>query len=41
MADLRSELREIIQDDSRIVTEGIEKKYLSDTSNGSGARQMH
>lgn len=30
MADLRSELREIIQDDSRIVTEGIEKKYLSD-----------
>ena len=30
MADLRSELRKIIQDDSRIVTEGIEKKYLSD-----------
>ena len=30
MADLRSELREIIQDDSRIVTEGIEKRYLSD-----------
>lgn len=30
MADLRSELKNIIQDESRIVTEEIEKKYLSD-----------